>query len=265
MTQRIDATLIAGGRYHDIDFARIELLKLLAEHTHVRTLVGSDYTDIEGIQSSQFLITYTCDMRPSPEQQEALHDFVAAGGRWLALHGTNAVLDFKKDGVEAPRIIDRLAFTLGSQFIAHPPIQFYKVEPALPDHPLLEGIGSFETDDELYLSEYHERERLIPLLETSYSGSAEGFAVSDWSKADRHLVMYLRPLGQGAVLYNTLGHCRGNYDMQPVMDYFPKVERCSWELPQFYELLRRGIRWCMGEFDDGAAGTDLARVHEAKK
>ena len=49
------------------------------------------------------------------------------------------------------------------------------------------------------------------------------------------------------MLYNTLGHCRGHYDMQPVMDYYPKVERCSWELPQYYELLRRGIRWCLGD------------------
>jgi type 1 glutamine amidotransferase len=220
MAERIDAYLVAGGRYHDIDFARIEILKLLSEHAHVRTRVGSDFRDVESIQSSRFLITYTCDVRPSLEEQEALHGFVASGGRWLALHGTNAVLDFKKHGVEAPHIIDRLAFTLGSQFIAHPPIQLYKVE-----------------------------ERLLPLLETTYSGMAKGFAVSDWTQADRHLVMYLRPLGEGAVLYNTLGHCRGNYDMQPVMDYYPKVERCSWELPQYYELLRRGIRWCLGEIE----------------
>jgi type 1 glutamine amidotransferase len=66
---------------------------------------------------------------------------------------------------------------------------------------------------------------------------------SDWSKADRHLVSYLRPLGKGAVLYNTLGHCRGHWDMRPAMDYYPRIERCSWEKPQYYELLRRGIRW----------------------
>ena len=28
--QRIDCVLVAGGLYHDIDFARLELLKLLA-------------------------------------------------------------------------------------------------------------------------------------------------------------------------------------------------------------------------------------------
>ena len=247
MSERIDAYLVAGGRYHDIDYARIELLKLLAEHETVRTRVASDYRDVDGIAKSRFLITYTCDLRPTPEEQEALHDFVASGGRWLALHGTNSVLNFTKKGVEAPKIIDRMAFTLGSQFIAHPPIQPYKVEAVAPDHPLVEGVGAFETDDELYLCEYQEQEKLVPLLDTHFAGTADGFTAVDWTDADRHLVMYLRPLGEGAVLYNTLGHCRGHYDMQPAMDYYPQIERCSWELPQYYELLRRGIRWCLGE------------------
>lgn len=247
MAERIEALLVAGGRYHDIDFARVEILKLLAEHPQVRTRVAADYADCAALAESRFLVTYTCDLRPTAEQQQVLHDFVAGGGRWLALHGTNAVLDFTPDGVDAPRTIDKLAFTLGSQFIAHPPIQHYKVEPVAPDHPLVAGIDAFETDDELYLSEYHEREKLMPLLETHYAGRAEGFKAVDWSDADRHLVMYLRPLGEGAVLYNTLGHCRGHYDMKPVMDYYPQIERCSWELPAYYELLRRGLRWCLGE------------------
>ena len=59
--------------------------------------------------------------------------------------------------------------------------------------------------------------------------------------------MYLHRYGQGEVLYLTLGHCRGKYDMRPLMDEYPVVERCSWELPVFYDLLRRGLRWAKGE------------------
>jgi type 1 glutamine amidotransferase len=58
--------------------------------------------------------------------------------------------------------------------------------------------------------------------------------------------MYLRNLGKGTVLYNTLGHCRGHYDMAPVLDYYPRIERCSWEKPAYYELLRRSLRWARG-------------------
>ena len=38
--ERIDAYLVAGGRYHDIDYARLELLKLLAEHPYIKLKVG---------------------------------------------------------------------------------------------------------------------------------------------------------------------------------------------------------------------------------
>jgi type 1 glutamine amidotransferase len=57
--------------------------------------------------------------------------------------------------------------------------------------------------------------------------------------------MYLRPLGEGQVLYLTLGHCTGKYDMQPLMEVAP-VTRCAWNYPVFYDLLRRGIRWGIG-------------------
>jgi uncharacterized protein len=28
------------------------------------------------------------------------------------------------------------------------------------------------------------------------------------------------------------------------IDYYPAIERCAWDLPQYYELLRRGIHYC---------------------
>ena len=245
---RVDAYLVAGGLYHDIDFARVELLKLLAEHPHVRVKVGSDYRDTEGIAASDFLVTYTCDVRPTLEQQDALAAYIEGGGRWMALHGTNSALDFVENGVAAPRdAFPKFAEVLGSQFVAHPPIQPFKVETRAPDHPLVKGVGEFETDDELYLCDYHDFEKLEVLLDCHFDGTADGFIEADWSDADRHLVMYLRPYGKGTVLYNTLGHCRGHWDMRPAMDYFPGLERGSWEKPEYYELLRRGLRWCLRE------------------
>lgn len=89
-----DAYLVCGGKYHDMDYARLELLRLLAEHEDVRTKVAQDYRDSEAIAASDFLVTYTCDVRPSEAEQRVLRDFVEGGRRWLALHGTNSVLDF---------------------------------------------------------------------------------------------------------------------------------------------------------------------------
>ena len=167
----------------------------------------------------------------------------------MALHGTNSALDMGgENGVDSPRCFPIWAETLGSQFVAHPPIDPYPVEITDPSNWLVADLESFETDDELYLCEYHDIENLQTLLHTDWNGDARGFVESDWNNDDkRRLVMYLRPLGEGCVLYNTLGHCRGHYDMRPVTDYYPKVERCSWEIPQYYELLKRGIRWGLGE------------------
>ncbi len=241
--QPVDVYMVVAGDYHDMDFARLELLKLLAEHEHVRTTVAADYHDIDAIRASDFLITYTCNLVPSEAEQRALRDYVASGHRWFALHGTNSILKFLDDGrVDSPETAPVLMETLGTQFIAHPPIQPFHVHVADPEHELVAGVEEFETDDELYLCRVHGE--LHALLETRYSGKAEGFVEEDWPDDEPRPVYYLHRVGDGEVLYLNLGHCRGHYDMRPLMDYYPRIERGSWELPQYYELLRRGIRYC---------------------
>ncbi len=245
---RIDVTLVAGGRYHDIDFARLQLLGLMADQPELRVVVQPDYEATDAITHGSILVSYTCDVRPSERAQREIRAWVEGGGRWIALHGTNAALDLGgPDGVVSPRVFPLWADTLGSQFVAHPPIQPYKVEISDAQHWLVAGIEPFETDDELYLSEYAARDELEVLLHTTWRGEATGFVEADWTAGpDVHPVMYLRPLGEGAVLYNTLGHCRGHYDMVPIVDYYPRIERCSWEQPAYHELLRRSLRWARG-------------------
>jgi hypothetical protein len=237
----LHALLVCGGKYHDFDFARVELLKLLGESPDVRTRVVDDYPDALAIAAADFLVTYTCDLRPAEAQQRALADFVLAGGRWLALHGTNSVMEFGPKGVASPRSHPLLMQTLGSQFIAHPPIGKFRVRVCAPEHPLVAGVADFEVEDELYLCEYHGHNE--PLLDTRFTGEASGFVEGSWPDDAPRLVMYLHRAGLGAVLYNTLGHCRGRYDMRPLMDVYPRVERCAWNEPIYYELLRRGLRW----------------------
>jgi type 1 glutamine amidotransferase len=246
--RRVDASLVVGGKWHDFDFARLRLLELLAEHEEVRVQVRPDYEDTDTIAAGALLVSYTCDVRPSETAQRAIRRWVEGGGRWVALHGTNAALDnVGKGKVESPRAFPDWVDLLGSQFIAHPPIQPYRVEVTDPDHWLVAGIDEFETDDELYLSEYHHRDDLHVLLHTTWQGEGTGFAEADWTTADpMHLVSYVRDVGSGSILYNTLGHCRGHYDMSPLMDYYPRIERGSWAQPAYTELLRRALRWARG-------------------
>lgn len=227
-----------------MDHARVRLLTMLAEHERARTTVAADYSSLP--DRFDALVTYTCNVRPDEDEQVALADWVADGGRWFALHGTNSALDLGRP-VRSPRVFPLFAKVLGSQFVAHPPIAPYTVSVTDPRHPLCEGIEPFEVTDELYLCERHDPGDQHVLLHTTYTGDAAGFEESSWLDADPRPVAYLRPWGSGQVLYLTLGHCRGHYDMQPHVDWYPTVERGSWDLPVFEELLRRGLRWALEE------------------
>jgi type 1 glutamine amidotransferase len=238
--KRLNAVLIAGGKYHDIDYARLELLKLLGSDDRVRVRVFEDYSNLAAIKTADFLVTYTCDVTPRLDEQEALRAWLEAGGRWYALHGTNSILRFLASGVDSPRWAPHFMETLGSQFIAHPPIAPYTVTVADPDHPLVKGVEPFQAEDELYLSDLHGEHHV--LLETEFEGEATGFIEHTWAKA-KHPVFYLHPVGAGEVLYLTLGHCRGHYDMLPLMEFYPALEQGSWKLPVFHDLLTRGLEW----------------------
>ncbi len=89
----------------------------------------------------------------------------------------------------------------------------------IPSHELVKGIGEFETDDELYLSRIHGK--LHMLLDTHYNGAAKGFVEEQWNDDAPRPVYYIHKVGTGEVLYLNLGHCRGHYDMQPLMDVLP--------------------------------------------
>ncbi len=75
--ERIDVVLVAGGLWHDFDFARLELLKLLAEHEEFRVRCQPDFEDTTWLEpggpfQARILVTYTCDVRPSPRAQQVI-------------------------------------------------------------------------------------------------------------------------------------------------------------------------------------------------
>ena len=81
------------------------------------------------------MVSYTCDVRPSVGAQQRIRSWVEAGGRWVALHGTNSALgDASVRPIATPRAFPLWADTLGSQFIAHPPIEPYRVDITMPEH-----------------------------------------------------------------------------------------------------------------------------------
>ena len=246
MSELIDVYLVCNAKYHDTNFARLELLKLLAEHEDIHTGVAASFADTEAIKRSRLLITYTCDLRPTEAEQVALGEFLAAGGRWFALHATNALLEFVEGGkVDTPDVAPDFMNLLGSRFIAHPANQKIAIKVTDLAHPLTTDIEDFEVEDEEpYYCESLGEQRV--LLEASYNEPSQGYVRSDYgTDRETHPQMYLHKHGEGEVLYLSLGHCSGKHDMKPIVDVAPVV-RGSWNSPTYYELLRRGIRWGIG-------------------
>jgi type 1 glutamine amidotransferase len=243
----VQVHMVAAGKYHDIDFARLELLKLFAEEPRIRATVAMDYANLDRLADCCLLVTYTCDVMPSESQAEAIRDWLDRGGRWLALHGTNSILRFLEDGrVDAPAEREDVMELLGTQFVAHPPIGPFRVRVRNPAHPLLAGERDFDVVDELYLS--RTTAKIDVLLDAQFSGEATGFVMSHWQDAEVP-ILYERRHGQGGVLYFTLGHCRGHYDVAVFTPFWPHPERCAWNYPVYPRILRRCIRWGIGELE----------------
>lgn len=264
--------LVAGGfppgspAGHDMDYARMRLLAILAENAQVQATVSNDFEDIaKWLPGCRLLITYVAGPFPNEQQNLVLREWIGAGGRWVALHGTSGG---KAAQVGANRYVRKMVkgphhATLGSFFLNHPPVRKFTVAIADREHPITRGMpASFDTMDELYLIELQDAESTHILLTTDLEKdpSPNGFGFvydKDTSAlADGHtrVLGYTRKLGGGEVAYIALGHCHSPAsNVQPFVDASveasgrtPLVFRGSWDNPNYETLLRNAIRWGAG-------------------
>lgn len=247
-SSRINVALVVGGRWHDVDFARLELLDLLGEHDCARATVHSDYSEIDVLAKADAVIAYTCDIRPTAGEAMSLSGAVQGGTRLLALHATNSAIDPPLEGrvkvFRAPDTMHEFTALLGSRFLAHPKIAPARIEVVQPEHPLVAGVASFVTTDEVYVMEL--RDDLDVILDTEFTGDCPGFEVSHSGSQTRHPVLFTRKKGNGEVVYLTLGHCRGRFDVSDLgIADTGIVDRVAWESPEFREVLRRCVAWAV--------------------
>ena len=142
-SSRIDVALVVGGRWHDVDYARLELLDLLDAHDAVRCTVHVDYSETDVLADADAVIAYTCDVRPTDEEALALTEAVRRGTRLLALHATNSAIDAPEQGgprvFRTPDAMPDFTALLGNRFLAHPKISPARIDIIQPGHPLVRG------------------------------------------------------------------------------------------------------------------------------
>lgn len=266
--------LVAGGfppgspAGHDMDYARLRILQLLQEQPRVLATVGNDFNDLaRWLPDSQLLITYVAGPFLDEEQNQLVREWLAAGGRWLALHGTSGGRAIRVDadgGTRRKMVKTAHHETLGAFFINHPPMGRFKVNVTDQHHPLTKGLPeSFEVMDELYMIEMQDPDasRVLLTTELAKDPSPPGFGfVYDKDTAlqpdgKTRVLGYTREVGKGGIAYIALGHCHSPMtNRRPVFD--PSVNapeeslrqfRGPWETGPFQALLRNGVKWGSGQ------------------
>ena len=62
---KVNGFFVTGGRFHDTDFARLELLKLLTEKPNIRPKTGNDYCEASRVFRRRFHLSHATISRLS--------------------------------------------------------------------------------------------------------------------------------------------------------------------------------------------------------
>jgi uncharacterized protein len=162
------------------------------------------------LQRYDALLIYANLTTLAPAQEQALVDYVTQGGGLVALHTASASF----------RTSARYAALVGARFATHKTGTF-RVTPAAPDHPVMQGFPGFESWDETYVHTLH-NEQGRTVLETR-----EG---EPWT--------WIRTEGRGRVFYTAWGH-----------------DERTWTNPGYHDLVERGIRHAAGQTLPAALAT----------
>ena len=269
MTTAKRAHLITGGfppgsaAGHDMDYARLQLLQKLQNQDSLAVTVANDFQDLERwLPGADLLVTYVAGPFPSGAGNEALANWLAAGGRWLALHGTSGgkAVKTERDGRPVKQMVKGEHHqTLGCFFLNHPPLcEFdvaisgqHRVTQGLPDH--------FTVQDELYLIELYEPEasQILLTTELAQDPSPPGFGfvydedTSLQADGKTRVLGYARAVGEGEIVYVGLGHCHtGRTNSQSAVDpsiapdgAVPPEFHAVWESAAFAQLLDNAVAW----------------------
>ena len=248
-----------------MEYARLQLLTQLWERSDVFASVASDFSDLQRwLPGAQMLISYVAGPYPDDEQNQVLRDWLEAGGRWLAMHGTAGGRAARTEKGQPRRMVKASHHeTLGGFFLNHPPTRRFKVDVADAEHPLTRGLpASFEVVDEPYMVELQapQATRVLLTAELGPDTSPPGFGFRyDEDTAllpdgKTRVLAYTYDLGKGGVTYIALGHCHSPLSNNRTMvdtsvdpeGASPAVLRGPWETDAYQQFLRNAIDWGVG-------------------
>jgi len=148
--------------------------------THVDT--PAEALTPEALAPYDAIVIYGNHRVITPEQEQALVDFVERGKGLVAIHSASFMF------TEAERYIPMV----GGQFLRHGTGEF-SAEIVAPDHPIMAGFENFTTWDETYVHTRHNPDRRTVLMERVDDEGREPYT-------------WVRTEGRGRVFYTAFGH-----------------------------------------------------------
>ena len=238
------AFAVIGDRYHNADFIRVHLDRLLGEMG-----IAYDYTiDYREIRPERlrrypvFLFfrdglhfpkgyvgpdayPYATRLMDDPPDSEAetwvteetaraVKDYVEEGGGLYALHNNPNVASFS----------DTYRSVVKGVYQGHPAVRPFKVEVVSHDHPITEGVSDWITTDEQHYPSFDGDPSTVLLR----SVNTDGLAFEE--KGTTNVSGWAHELGRGRVVHSAMGH---NLD-------------ALWKAP-YLRFQKNAIRWLLRE------------------
>jgi type 1 glutamine amidotransferase len=217
--------LLSGGVAHDFPATSAALASLL-EEVGVESVICDD--PVEGLRHVEDFELVTVNMLrwrmeverylhlkdtwaiSLPEHtRAALSGHVRGGGGLLGMHGASICFD------DWPEWRSVLGGVWDWECSGHPPLGPVSVHVS-GGHPIVEGIGDFEIEDEAYGDLSREAD-VRGLLSAVHGGAA-------------HPLLWAREVGAGRAVYDALGH-----------------HVASYEVPEHRLVVQRAALWALGD------------------
>ena len=208
--------LFLGDNGHHQPAERFEQLQPVLKERGIELTYTDKVDDLNAETLGKYagLVIYANHEKISPEQEQALLDYVAGGKGFIPLHCASYCF------LNSPKYIE----LVGAQFQRHGTGTFRTIL-AEAEHPIMQGFGGFESWDETYVhTKHNEKDRTV----LEYRVDGEG-ASEPWT--------WVRTHGKGRVFYTAWGH-----------------DQRTWGNPGFQNLVERGIRWAVGRRSGRRAG-----------
>lgn len=193
-------------KYHPLTNLDREVCQIFKEELEVTCTDDYEVLNIDNIIKYDLLICYAdlWDNIMPKSQIAGLLSFVSNGGGLLVIHNG---ISFQK----------RYEFThlLGAKFTAHPPMQKLKFTVTSPEHIIMQGINTFEIEDEPYQFEFDEFSEKTVLLNYTLD---DNLIPAAWVKE----------FGLGRVVYLMPGH-----------------NEEAFKNPVYRELILRSGKWAL--------------------